>query len=143
MGLRFQIPYVLVYTVSLDDWNWSLLSSFAQADARPQEYFDDENEKNSAALEKDLQTLTERQFLVHYAYTYIGDRSLPHNMSTDPNAFLTSHEDFVSVPEGDTTRLTNHVDNTILGYVHPSNLFSCPLVHSHQERFQPPLMVHQ
>ncbi|MCJ1251653.1 hypothetical protein MMC30_008888 [Trapelia coarctata] len=79
------------------------------------EYFADDDEKNAAELEKDLQTLTERQFLVKYAYTYNGDRTVPTSMSTDPNAFLTSHEDFVSVPEGDTTLLTNYVDNTILG----------------------------
>ena len=88
------------------------------ANMKPQEHFADDDEKNAATLEKDLQTLTERQFLVQYAYPYNGDRSLPTNMSTSPTAFLTSHEDFVSVPEGDTTLLTNYVDNTILGFVH-------------------------
>jgi len=72
---------------------------------------DPESDMNQ--LVKDLQEATERQYLNIYKYPYNGSRSVPLDLA--PNGRVSSNEDFVSVADGDTTALTNYVDNTILG----------------------------
>jgi len=64
-------------------------------------------------LVKDLERATEAQFLSLYKYPYNGPRSVP--LDLVPGGRVTANEDFVMIDEGDTTALTNYVDNTILG----------------------------
>jgi hypothetical protein len=68
-----------------------------------------------AQLQTDLSNIARQQFIKQFGYAYNGDRSVPSDLSTDPRAICKSHEDFVSVAEGDTATMTTYVDNTILG----------------------------
>ncbi|KAH8879529.1 hypothetical protein GQ53DRAFT_834056 [Thozetella sp. PMI_491] len=68
-----------------------------------------------AQLQTDLQNISRQNFLKLFAYSYNGDSSYPTDFSPSPKALCKSHEDFVSAKEGDTTTITNYVDNTILG----------------------------